>query len=57
MMQLPADIQDGEVLVEIEMVGHVRAVEEVVEGEGVGFVPVFFGGVDEGGGLEEGGVG
>lgn len=56
LVELAVDLQDGEVVVELELVGHVGGVEDEVEGECEGLGPVFLGGGDEVFGAELEGV-
>ena len=46
-VEFAVDVEGGHVFLEVEGMGHVCSVEDEVEFEGVGFVPVFFGGDDE----------
>ena len=46
-VEFAVDVEGGHVFLEVEGVGHVGGVEDEVEFEGVGFVPVLFGGDDE----------
>ena len=46
-MEGPVHGKRGHVVGKVECVGHVGGVEDEVEGEGVGFEPVFVSGADE----------
>ena len=47
MVELAIDVQDAKVLVEIEMMAHVRCIQHPIELESMGLVPVFVGRADE----------